>query len=364
MRRRNPFPGVTVATDRHGKRRYRFRMKGRPECYIPGEYGSAEFRKAYEAAVASKPAIVDPTRLAERGSFDWLIERYLATPEFHKIGPIYKRNLSLEIERFRRDYGKCMIADLRSDHVEAIIGRKAETPAAANKLLKLIRRLCRYAVKRGWLDRDPTVGVKPYATNPDGYYTWTEADIAQFEAHHGVGSKAVLAMRLMLCTGAARQDAAGMGWQNIKGDRIEYRRGKTGGQVSVPLKYVPELVEVLDMVPRDQMLFITHGSGRRYNPATFGSWFKDQIRAAGLPERASTHGLRKAGATRIANAGGTEFEIMAFLGHKTPDEARTYVKAANRLALTDSALEKARGASNPVLRLDNSTANLRKTKEK
>lgn len=351
-RRRNPFPGVTVTTDRHGRRRYRFRLKGKPSCYLPGEYGSPEFRNAYEAAINARPAIADPARLPERGTFSWLAMHYLSTPDFQKIGRIYKRNLSLEIERFRRAYGHLPFAALRPDHVERIIARKAETPAAANKLLKLIRRLCRFAIRRQWLASDPTVGVKLYTTNPDGYYTWTDADIARFEAHHGQDSKAVLAMRIMLFTGAARQDAAAMGWQNVKGDRIEYRRHKTGGDVSLRLELMPELVEALSRTPRDSMLFITHGKGRGYNPNTFGNWFKGLCRAAGLPANANTHGLRKAGATRLANAGATEFEIMAFLGHKTPDEARTYVRAANRQTLADSALQKRLSMSNLVERLD------------
>lgn len=357
MNRRNPFPGITVVVDRHGKRRYRFRMKGKPACYIPGEYGSAEFRAAYEAAVSSMPAIADPSKLPERGTFAWLIQHYMMTPDFQKIGPVYKRNLLHQFERFRREYGQGRIADLRPDHVEAIIARKSATgPAAANELLKLIRRLCRFAIRRQWLTVDPSAGVKPYATNPDGFYTWTEADIARFEDYHGIESKAVLAMRLMLNTGAARQDIARMGWQNIKGERIEYRRGKTGGDVSLRLSLMPDLCEVLDRAPRDHMLFVSFGrQGKGYNAETFGNWFKDQVIAAGLPANANSHGLRKAGATRLANAGATEFEVMAFLGHKTPDEARTYVKAANRQTLADGALLKRMNVSNPVIRLDIST---------
>jgi integrase len=357
-KRHNPFPGVTSITDRHGRRRYRFRLKGKPQCYILGEYGSAEFRAAYEAAMQKTPAIINPPKLPDRGTFAWLIQHYILTPDFQKIGKIYKRNLFLEMERFRRDYGHCVVADLRADHVEQIIARKAATPAAANKLLKLMRRLCRFAIRRQWLAVDPTVGLKPYVTNPDGYYTWTEADISRFEEHHGVGSKAVLAMRLMLYTGAARQDAARMGWQNIKGERIEYRRGKTGGDVSLGLHLMPDLCEVLGLAPRDRLLFVSFGlQGRGYNAETYGNWFKDQVIAAGLPANANSHGLRKAGATRLANAGATEFEIMAFLGHKTPNEARTYVKAANRLTLADGALQKRMNVSNPVVRLDNSSSN-------
>lgn len=314
-------------------------MKGRPSCYLPGDYGSIEFRQAYETALQGRPSVTNPCRLAKRGTFNWLIERYLTSPEFEKIGPVYKRNLLYQIDRFRRAYGDCLIADLRMVHVEAIIAKKANTPAAANELLKLIRRLCRFAIKRGWLETNPTIGVEKYSTNADGYYTWTEADIAQFEAHHDLRSKATLAMRLMLCTGARRATAVRLGWQNIKDGLISFNPNKNGKPVYIRLELVPELVEVLEAVPRENMLFLTHGNqGKGYSPESLGNWFKDQCKAAGLPQ-CSAHGLRKAGATRLANAGATEFEIMAFLGHKTPDEARTYVKAASRLTLIDSALK-------------------------
>ena len=105
------------------------------------------------------------------------------------------------------------------------------------------------------------------------------------------------------------------------------------------------------------MIFVTHTSDRPYKATTFGNWFHDQCIAAGLKE-CSSHGLRKAGATRLANAGATEFEIMAFLGHKTPVEARTYTKKANRKHLADTGMEKLvrakreRDMSNLVERLD------------
>nr|WP_321446406.1 hypothetical protein [uncultured Cohaesibacter sp.] len=40
--------------------------------------------------------------------------------------------------------------------------------------------------------------------------------------------------------------------------------------------------------------------------------------------------MRKAGATKLAEAGGTEFEVKTFLGHRSPQQARKYVRAANK----------------------------------
>lgn len=244
---------------------------------------------------------------------------------------------------------------LRREHVEALIAKKSGTPAAANRLLKLLRRLCRFAILKGVIVADPTVGTDRYAENPDGYHTWTEEEILQFEAHHGIESKAVLALRLILNTGAARQDVIRLGRQSVRDGRIAYRRGKTGGDVDLPM--LGELLEVLAPLPSDRLLFLTHTGARPYKATTFGNWFRDQCVAAGLPN-CSSHGLRKAGATRLADAGATELEIMSFLGHRTPDEARKYVKKFNRARLGDSGMEKVarakreQGVSNHVERLD------------
>lgn len=348
MKRKNPYPGVTKVTDRHGKIRWRFRKKGCKACYLRGPYGSKEFEIAYQAALDDRPVSL-PKSGAAPDSFDWLIETYRRSPDFHALGKVYKRNLTLELERFGRAHGHRQVASLKRRHVEALVARKHRTPSAANKLLKLIGRLCRYAITQDMIPSDPTRGVRKFRENRDGYHTWTDAEIARFELHHGPDSRAVLALRLILYTGASRQDVARMGWQNVKAGRIFYRRGKTGEEVDLPV--TPELAETLARIPRNQMLFITQEKqpDRGYGTQSFGNWFAAMCRQADIPGRA--HGMRKAGATRLANAGATEFEVMAYLGHKTPQEARTYTKKANRARLGDSGMAKLQNASNPPARL-------------
>lgn len=340
-RAKNPFPGVSRAPDRHGKVRWRLRLK-KPhiDTYISGEYGSVEFRKAYEAALTGKTAMTKPSRF-DHGTFDWLIEQYYRSPAWQKLASITQKNRRGEIESFRGSYGSFRVATLRPAHVEKIIAKMAATPSAANKRLKLVRLLCRFAIRKTIIRVDPTIGVERYAENPDGYHTWTEEEVARFESQHGADSKAVLALRLILFTGASRQDAAAMGWQNVRAGRIFYRRGKTLGDVDLPI--LEELDSVLSMVPKDRLIFVAKSGGQAYTPESFGNWFRDQCVAAGLPH-CSAHGLRKAGATRLADAGANELEIMAFLGHRTPNEARTYIKKANRKRLADRGMERLRQA--------------------
>lgn len=102
---------------------------------------------------------------------------------------------------------------------------------------------------------------------------------------------------------------------------------------------LPERWAELDRLPRDVMLFLSHGGGRPYKPDCFANWFKDQCVAAGL-SHCSSHGLRKAGATRLAEHGANECEIMAFLAHKTPHEAATYTRAVRRARLADAGMSK------------------------
>ena len=98
-----------------------------------------------------------------------------------------------------------------------------------------MRRLCRFAVRKELISVDPTIGIARYAENPDGYHTWTDLEIEQFENFHGIESKAVLALRLTLSTGAARQDVVCFGWQNLSAGRIAYRRGARRPVTSISL---------------------------------------------------------------------------------------------------------------------------------
>jgi integrase len=190
--------------------------------------------------------------------------------------------------------------------------------------------------------------------NSDDYHTWTDSEIAAFLDHHGEGTKARRDLMLILCTGASRQDAARLGWQNVKRGRIRFRRGKTGVEADLPI--LPELAAELAHVPEGDVLFLTHGAGRPYNGNTLGNWFKDQCRAAGLKE-CSAHGLRKAGATRFAEAGATEMEIMAFLAHSSPKEASTYTKKAARAVLADHGFDRLAGTK-PERNVSNLSAKL------
>ncbi|MBR9851257.1 MAG: tyrosine-type recombinase/integrase [Rhodobacteraceae bacterium] len=147
-------------------------------------------------------------------------------------------------------------------------------------------------------------------------------------------------MTLMAYTGAARVDAVQLGPLNIKDGRIQYRRQKTkktnGRLISIPVH--PDLAAVLAKLPTDRP-YISTRRGTARTAAGLGNLMQRWTREADLPA-CSSHGLRKACARRLAEAGATTNQIASVTGHKTLALVQHYTAAAEREGLADSAFEK------------------------
>lgn len=338
MTRRNPFPGVSKHVDRHGKVKWRLRkrIKGRKvDVYLPGAYGSVEFRAAYEAAVNPQPV---QNTAGAFGTFDHVITSYRGSKGFKSLAASTRYAKGKRLDWIRGLIGPARMAELQPYQIENIMDRKGG-PDAANRLRKELSELFDYARKKmGMNIANPTGAVDKRKTRQGGYHTWTAQEVQQFRDAHPTGTKARLAMEMMLATGAARQDACAMGRHNIKGTTIYYRRGKTGQETELPLKFMPYLVAELRQLPPGTDLFLTHGKGLPYTKESFGNWFGDQCRAAGLPDKCRAHGLRKHGATKLAEHGANEFQIMSFLAHKSTREALTYIRAASRKKMAEAGM--------------------------
>ncbi|MDW3182168.1 tyrosine-type recombinase/integrase [Roseobacter sp.] len=98
------------------------------------------------------------------------------------------------------------------------------------------------------------------------------------------------------------------------------------------------------------MVWFDHDLCEPYKVTSFGNWFRDRCREADVP--GSIHGLRKAGATRLAKAGASDCEIASYLAHTDTAQASVYTKAANRWKPADSGFEKSEKLSNSSEELD------------
>jgi len=341
MKIRKPVPFVHEFTDRHGLPRLYLRKRGHKRVALPWPVGSREFVGAYQAALANGQKPIGQSR-TKPGSINALVQLYYASPEWEALASQSQRTYRHILEHFREGHGDKPVALLGRDHVKAMVDAKAATPAAANKFRKLLLVLMRIAIEKGWRKDNPVAGVKGIRIKSEGFKTWSEDHIAQFEAKHEVGTKARLALALLLYTGQRRGDVVRMGRQLVKGGVLTVRQQKTGMEVAMPLH--PKLQECLSAAPRDHLTFLVTEQGQPFTPAGFTNWFRSRCSMAGLPIGLSPHGLRKAMCRRLAEARCTPHEIMAISGHRSLAEVTRYTEAASRTRLANDAMRTIVGA--------------------
>ncbi|WP_374471054.1 tyrosine-type recombinase/integrase [Phenylobacterium sp.] len=329
---------VQAFRDRHGKRRYYFRRPGFKRIPLPGLPGTPDFMGAYQAAMAGEtaPARQVGEERTKAGTFAALIVAYYGSADFKTLSASTRQSRRGVIEGFRAKHGDKPVSQMQAKHIRALLDEKAATPAAANNLLKALRTLMRFAVERGWRDDDPTVHVRKVSNRTDGFHSWTEEEIAAFEKKWPLGSRARLAMALLLYTAQRRSDVVTMGRQHVRDGSIQVCQQKTSTRLAIPIH--PELKKALDATPADNMTFLVTAYGKPFSPAGFTNWFRECVREAGLSDECSPHGLRKAASRRLAEAGASPHQIMAVTGHKSLKEVVVYTAAANQEQLAKAAL--------------------------
>jgi integrase len=321
--------------DRHGKRRFYARVPGQKAIPLPGIPGSSEFMLAYQDAIAAAiPRPIGAGRTVP-GTVDASIVAYYVDASFLALGATTRHTRKVILEHFRREHGTKKLRTLQRAHIAAILGKKP--PFAARNWLKVLRGLMAFAVNAGLRPDDPTQGVKLPKAKAGEIHTWTEEEIAQFEAWHSVGSTARLAFALLLYTAQRRGDVVQMGRQPIRDGVLSIRQEKTGTFVEIPVH--PTLAAIIAETPiAGQMTFLTNISGAAFSSAGFGNVFREWCNEADLPKRCSSHGLRKAACRRLAEAGCSEHEIAAISGHESLAEVRRYTRAASRARMARSAM--------------------------
>ncbi len=318
--------------DASGRMRRYFR-RGSVRVALSGEPGSEEFAKAYLAAVGAAPEGVR----GGPGSIDAAVTEYLGSRAFRAMADASKKMRRNILDRFRETYGVAPVSEMTQQHVNRILADKAETPPAAKNLLKTLRGFLDWCVAEKKIRANPSNGVKVKVPASSGFYTWTEADIARFEAKHPLGSKPRLALALLLYTAQRRADVVLMGRQHVRGAALFVRQQKTGMELEIPIH--PALKAALDATPKGDMTFLVTSFGKGFTAAGFTNWFREQCKAAGLPIGVSAHGLRKAACRRLAEAGCSAHEIAAISGHATLAEVQRYTKAADQKRMAKAAMK-------------------------
>lgn len=271
------------------------------------------------------------------GSFDALCIVYYRSAEFLGLAASTKTTYTGIIERFRVQHGRRLARDLKRKHVAAIIGSMADRPKAANNLLTILKIIYDVALNLELVTENPARGIKGFARKTAGFHTWTDDEIEKYQERHPIDTRAGLALALLLHTAQRRSDVVRMGWQHIRKGYLVIRQQKTHNEVEIPMQ--PALLNALAHAPRDNLTFLTTVHGKPFSAAGFGNWMRAMCDEAGLTG-CTAHGLRKAAARRLAEAGATANEIIAITGHSNITEVTTYTRDAENRRLAKQGMDK------------------------
>jgi integrase len=222
------FKYITKDRDRHGNVRLYFRRPGKPKIRLTGLPGSEEFLAAYKAALSE----YDPSKAKTEKSFEWLCERYYKSIYFQSLEDYTQRRKRAVLDEIcnlaganARRLGSAPFASLKRVHVRRLRDMKADLPEAANFRLKQISALYSWAIKNDLAAANPAEKLEKLGGGSEGFYTWTEQDVEAFEAFWPIGTRARLAMSIMLYLGVRRSDAVLIGKkQRVQGRAIRHLR--------------------------------------------------------------------------------------------------------------------------------------------
>jgi len=324
---------------RHGGVVWYVRKGHGPRIRIKAEYGSDEFWSEYRAALEGTPKA---SKAAKTNTLAWALDRYRNSSAWAALANATRRQRETIFKAVVKTAGTVPLKDITAETIRAGRERRAATPHGANNFLKSMRGFFAWALDEKLIAVDPTKGVKLLAgaNDADGFHAWTQEEVDRFEARWPVGTRERLAFDLLLYTGLRRGDAVRVGRQHERDGVIAIRTEKhakcrPGELVSIPI--LPPLAASIAATKTGDLTYLVTEAGQPWVKESFGNWFGDACRKAGCP--GSAHGLRKAGATRAAERGASERQLMAIFGWSTGKMAQHYTRAADCKRLAHDAAQ-------------------------
>jgi integrase len=333
--------------DRHGKARSYFGRGKGAVALTARPIGGREWQKQYEAARDGQPfAVSVGAERSKQGSIASVIASFMLSHEYRGFDEKTKGTYRGPFKFLKAEMGTASVAHLRRRQIVELL-EDTETAGAHNALLGAFRKIIETAIKLELRDDDPTSQVKKMAReNVDGVATWALAHIEAYRRRHPVGTVARFALEAAYATGLRVSDLYLLSRAHISADGKElkitpFKTRKWGTLVKQPIRDAAFIAALAAAPQRDLRPFIHTKTGKDFSSAgelskQFAIWCKE----AELPDEIRAHGLRKACAVRLAHAGLSDREIMAWIGDRDPKMVALYTKERDTALLSESGADK------------------------
>lgn len=340
------LPGFGVKVTPKGSKVfvYQYRLGGRGSPvrrYTIGKFGpiTAEQARREAEMLALKVAQgVDPQRMkAETAriaidlAFNAYVERFHAA-YLIKEWPASQRDALALLRRYAAPVlGNKPLTELTRKDVTAVLAGPRDKVATTSLLFATLRRMLRWAVNQGDLERSPMEGMDAPAKAPSRDRVLSDGELRLvWQASHTLGYPFGYIFRLLLLTGARREEVASLDWSELSQEECVWllpsSRSKNGVSARQPLSTLAmaELVALAERAggwPRAGLLFSTNGmtsvSGHSKAKARLDAAVAALADEEGLapPAPWRVHDLRRTLATGLQRLG-VRFEVTeAVLNH-------------------------------------------------
>jgi integrase len=332
------------------------RGKGR----LPGEPSSPEYLAEYERllAIAERRAAL-PTRADGRpvrlpfgvGTVGWTAKRFMAHDDFRKrrkpgTQVAYRAMIDTLIDS---DIARIPLAGLNRQHVRHHCNEVEKTHGASrgDHQAMIISILWDFADNR--FPKECKIGekVNPARSRERTYeamprLAWPVSVQRRFCS--GAPRHLQLAFALLLFTGQRRGDVCNMRWTDIERDAeghqwlMVHAQEKTGESVPIPMHRDLRIALAKNGAGHKSEYILVTATRRRYDKTALTKAIQKRLIEIGeKPSKYTLHGLRKAAAVRMAEAGATVQQLMSVFGWKTPTMALYYCREANKRKLNREA---------------------------
>jgi integrase len=300
---------------------------------------NAEWWEAYRRCAG------EPLSKPVAGTFKALIEAYRNSPEWGELSARTRTTYGRYLNEVENKWGGLRAAGVEPRHVLALRDLKAETPAAANYIVRVLSAMLTWSIPRRYRQDNPCKHVK-MLKGGDGYEPWGWEQIIHFRENV---SKRELwwAAALVLYSGQRQGDGVAMLWNDVSDGSISVVQQKTGKKLRIPMHR--DLRGILLEIPKRAVTILSNTRGQPWTTDGFRtSWGKELDRDAMMPIRRAGlvfHGLRKSAVVFLLEAGCTDGEVSAITG-QTRQMVEHYGRQVNQKKLAASAVLKWEASDN------------------
>jgi integrase len=315
------YPGLALRVGFGGAKSFEqfYRVNGKLKRESLGRWPGVSLAAARETWRKTREAIAKgeaPQHAAPKGDlFEVVVEEWLRRDQSkNKSSTFYFATRTVEHDLLPAWRGKRVDEIGKRDIIELIdVINDRGAPIKAARVFTLVRRFFRWCVERDILRTDPSAGMPRVANGKSRERVLNDDELSRVWS--AVGGPLAPAIKLLILTGARREEIGQLRWSEVDGNTIvlEGHRTKNGEPHLIPLSTsAQKLLSSLPHIAGSEFVFPSLDGTK---PVSNWSRYKSTLDAASGVSNWVIHDLRRTVATGLQKLGVSLQVVESVLGH-------------------------------------------------